>query len=117
MPAVPFRCDAIRCGLANLMLLFGAHHRLVHESGFRIEKDYRDRWFFKRPDGRAVPACGYRAEDMRDDEVDATGGYFPAHPSAEGFAGTHTSAEGLYAGLINPPPAHDRRMAATRSSP
>ena len=39
------------------MLLCTQHHRLVHEGGFRIEKDYRDRWFFKRPDGRAVPAC------------------------------------------------------------
>ncbi|MGH8166710.1 MAG: DUF222 domain-containing protein, partial [Woeseiaceae bacterium] len=42
--------------LANLMLLCSKHHTLVHEGGFRIEKDYRDRWFFKRPDGRAVPA-------------------------------------------------------------
>src|SRR5690606_34002367 len=55
--------------LSNLMLLCSQHHRLVHEGGFRIEKDYRDRWFFKRPDGRAVPACGYRAEDMTDDDV------------------------------------------------
>src|SRR5690606_41503731 len=53
--------------LANLMLLCSKHHTLVHEGGFRIEKDYRDRWFFRRPDGRAVPACGYRAADMRDD--------------------------------------------------
>ena len=56
--------------LGNLMLLCIQHHRLVHERGFGIEKDYRDRWFFKRPDGRAVPACGYRPEDMSDDDVD-----------------------------------------------
>jgi hypothetical protein len=41
-----------------------------------IEKDCRDRWFFKRPDGLAVPACGYRQKDMRDDEVDTVGEYF-----------------------------------------
>jgi hypothetical protein len=62
--------------LANTMLLCTAHHRLVHEGGFRIEKDYQDRWFFKRPDGRAVPSCGYRPEDVLDDDV---------HTSAEGW--------------------------------
>jgi hypothetical protein len=71
--------------LTNLMLLCTQHHRLVHEGGFRIEKDYRDRWFFKRPDGRAVPACGYRAENMRDDDVDAAAEYLHSHASAEGF--------------------------------
>lgn len=35
-----------------------------------IERDYRDRWFFKRPDGRAVPACGYRAAAMVDDDIE-----------------------------------------------
>jgi hypothetical protein len=49
----------------------------VHEGGFHIEKDYQDRWFFKRPDGRAVPPCGYRPEDVLDDDV---------HPSAEGLS-------------------------------
>jgi hypothetical protein len=73
--------------LANLMLLCSKHHTLVHEGGFRIEKDYRDRWFFRRPDGRAVPACGYRATDTRDDDVTTEDDYFVAHPSV------HTSAE------------------------
>jgi hypothetical protein len=64
----------------------------VHEGGFRIEKDYRDRWFFKRPDGRAVPSCGYRPEDMLDEDV---------HPSAEGWR--NPSAEGLLMSLHTPP--------------
>ncbi len=55
--------------LENLLLLCERHHRLVHEGGFRIERDYQNQWFFKRPDGRAVPACGYRAQDMLDDGV------------------------------------------------
>jgi hypothetical protein len=71
--------------LANLMLLCTAHHRLVHEGGFRIAKDYRDQWFFKRPDGRAVPACGYRPEDMRDDDVDLADEYIRGYASAEGL--------------------------------
>ena len=54
----------------NLMLLCSRHHRLVHEGGYRIEHDYRNRWFFKRPDGIAVPACGYRPGDMVDDDIE-----------------------------------------------
>ena len=45
--------------LDNLMLLCTKHHTLVHEGGFRIEKDFNDRWYFQRPDGIAVPECGY----------------------------------------------------------
>ena len=55
--------------LENLMLLCSQHHKLVHEGGFAIERDYQNQWFFKRPDGRAVPACGYRTQDMTDDGV------------------------------------------------
>ena len=49
--------------LDNLMLLCSQHHKLVHEGGFAIERDYQNHWFFKRPDGRAVPACGYHPND------------------------------------------------------
>ena len=55
--------------LENLMLLCSQHHKLVHDGGFTIERDYQNRWFFKRPDGRAVPACGYHAEDIMDDDI------------------------------------------------
>jgi hypothetical protein len=68
------------------MLLCSTHHTLVHEGGFRIEKDYRDRWFFRRPDGRAVPACGYRPEDVTDDGARTAVEYFNDNPSAEGWA-------------------------------
>ena len=52
--------------LANTMLLCTAHHRLVHEGGYRIARDYQGQWYFRRPDGRAVPAHGYRPEDVND---------------------------------------------------
>ena len=52
--------------LDNLMLLCTKHHTLVHEGGFRIEKDFRDRWCFVRPDGIAVPDCGYHSRDVLD---------------------------------------------------
>ena len=52
--------------LANLMLLCTKHHTLVHEGGFRIEKDFNDDWSFMRPDGIAVPRCGYHRQDFSD---------------------------------------------------
>ena len=76
--------------LDNLVLLCSAHHKLCHEGSFTIGKDYRDRWFFRRPDGRAVPPSGYRLADMTDDDVWTEGEYVGAHPSAEGFAPEHT---------------------------
>lgn len=69
--------------LANLMLLCSKHHALVHEGGFTIEKDYRDCWFFRRPDGIAVPACGYRPEDTTDDGVETANEYLEGDTSAE----------------------------------
>ena len=77
--------------LDNLLLLCSRHHRLVHEGGFSIERDYQNHWFFKRPDGRAVPGCGYQAQDMIDDyidDVDVITGELSRvinYPSAEGF--------------------------------
>jgi Domain of unknown function (DUF222)/HNH endonuclease len=56
--------------LDNLLLLCSQHHRLVHEGGFRIGRDYQNHWFFQRPDGRAVPSCGYRAQDVIDESID-----------------------------------------------
>jgi hypothetical protein len=56
--------------LDNLMLLCSQHHKLVHEGGFAIQRDYQNHWFFKRPDGRAVPACGYHTRDIIDDDAE-----------------------------------------------
>lgn len=75
--------------LANLLLLCNAHHRLVHEGGFRIEKDYRDRWCVLRPDGIAVPSCGYRPEDVTD--TPPANDSHSGNPSAEGLS-TKTDA-------------------------
>jgi hypothetical protein len=54
--------------LDNLTLLCSHHHRLVHEGGFQIVMDHRGQPFFRRPDGRAVPACGYRPADRIDED-------------------------------------------------
>jgi len=52
------------------MLLCSQHHKLIHEGGFTIERDFQNRWFFRRPDGKAVPACGYCVTDTIDDYDD-----------------------------------------------
>lgn len=53
----------------NLILLCSAHHRRVHEGGYEIRKDHAGNRYFRRPDGRAVPACGYRLDDVEDCDV------------------------------------------------
>ncbi len=58
--------DGGETAVDKLMLLCSKHHKLVHEGGFRIGKDFQDRWAFFRPDGIAVPDCGYHAADVID---------------------------------------------------
>jgi hypothetical protein len=70
--------------LDTLMLICDKHHRLLHEGDYRIIKDYQDKWTFVRPDGIAIPECGYHAEDMTDDDVDDISKAVK-HPSREGL--------------------------------
>ena len=80
--------------LENLMLLCTKHHTLVHEGGFRIAKDFQDRWYFQRPDGIAVPECGYSTNDTVDDDI------YPLHenPPAGGMLSVAENT-------VNEPPA------------
>jgi len=55
----------------QLMLLCSKHHTMVHEGGFRIDRDFLGNWSFFRPDGIAVPDCGYHSRDMLDDDIGA----------------------------------------------
>jgi hypothetical protein len=59
--------DGGETSVDNLVLLCSYHHRLLHEGGYRIRRDYRGEWYFVRADGRAIPRCGYRAADYSDD--------------------------------------------------
>jgi len=53
--------------LDNMVLLCSRHHQLVHEGGYSIHRDQHGSRYFERPDGRAVPACGYHPSDWQDD--------------------------------------------------
>jgi hypothetical protein len=51
----------------NLTLLCTYHHRLLHEGGFKVEREGHETLRFLRADGRAIPRGGYRLEDFVDD--------------------------------------------------
>jgi hypothetical protein len=79
--------------LDNLLLLCSRHHRLVHEGGFRIDTDFQDSWIFRRPDGIAVPACGYRNADRVDDGLESKINDLHATPRRrDGIDANETSA-------------------------
>ena len=40
---------------------------MLHEGGYRIQRDYQGEHYFVRADGRAIPRCGYRVDDYVDD--------------------------------------------------
>jgi hypothetical protein len=67
--------DGGETGLDNLVLLCSYHHRLLHEGGYRIRRDHQGEYYFVRADGRAIPRCGYLADDCTDDA--------PENPSME----------------------------------
>ena len=68
--------------LDNLTLLCTHHHRLLHEGGFRVEREQGGALRFQRADGRTIPRFGYRVEDFIDDDGDNDAA---PSPSREGF--------------------------------
>jgi hypothetical protein len=73
------------------MLLCSYHHRLLHEGGYRIASDANGDRYFRRPDGRAIPRCGYRLGDVLDDGVEV----------AALCGDENTSAEAWLAAVVN----------------
>ena len=82
------------------MLLCTTHHTLVHEGGFRIEKDLQDQWYFMRPDGIAVPPTGYHSRDMIDEDTGEVSSLYENPPRG----GLLSMAENFVSEL--PPPAY-----------
>lgn len=85
--------------LENLSLLCTVHHRLLHEGGFKIEREGDGELRFLRADGRAIPRGGYRLEDFTDDGCTADEAVDDPdrNPPREGFctATVHTHENGV----------------------
>jgi len=64
--------DGGETSVENMVLLCSQHHRMVHEGGYSILSDHAGSLYFKRPDGKAVPDCGYNANDWLDECVNPT---------------------------------------------
>ena len=62
--------DGGETGLDNLVQLCRHHHRLVHEGGFRCEKDDQGKIVFKNEFGEIIPETGYRPIPHRDIIID-----------------------------------------------
>jgi len=78
--------DGGETAVDQLMLLCTKHHTLIHEGGFRIDKDFANNWTFFRPDGIAVPEVGYHAHDMVDEGIaDPVSGECYANPPRGGL--------------------------------
>ncbi len=56
--------DGGETSVENMVLLCSNHHKLVHEGGYSVSRDQSGELFFRRPDGKAVPHCGYRLDDQ-----------------------------------------------------
>jgi len=59
--------DGGKTDIENTLLLCSQHHRLLHEGRYSIHRLADGRFEFRRPDGRVIPRCGYRADDAAPD--------------------------------------------------
>jgi hypothetical protein len=41
--------------LANTLLLCSKHHRLLHEGGYSIRKNFEGNWSFRTDNGKVIP--------------------------------------------------------------
>ena len=67
--------------LGNMMLLYSSHHRLLHEGGYTIHKNFEGAWYFRSGNGKMIPeATGYRANPSREGFMESG---LPSEPVAE----------------------------------
>lgn len=62
--------DGGESSLGNTLLLCSKHHRLHHEGGYEILKDYRDNWYFVTATRRTIPEVPMYRPDEYDAETD-----------------------------------------------
>ncbi len=98
--------------LDNLLTLCTTHHALVHEGGFRIQRHPDGRYYFVRPNGRAVEAAP--PEHENEDAVRETPAvYRIAPPSAEDGSLSYP----LAAPSVEDSPTYSRYSLYTEDAP
>ena len=61
--------DGGETSLANTLLLCRRHHRLLHEGGYTIDKNFEGDWKFKTANGKVIPNSPIFKEDYYDDPL------------------------------------------------
>jgi hypothetical protein len=64
----------------NTLLLCSTHHRLLHEGGFTIQKNFAGEWYFRNGDGKALPQFPAPAPSLPIAPAN------PDNPSRDGYA-------------------------------
>lgn len=49
--------DGGETSLANTLLLCSRHHRLLHEGGYTIQKNFAGDWYFRNRNGKVIPGA------------------------------------------------------------
>jgi hypothetical protein len=71
--------DGGETSLANTLLLCGRHHRLLHEGGYTIGKNFEGKWSFLTANGKIIPDSPIFKEDYYDNPLEND-------PSRDGLA-------------------------------
>ncbi len=59
--------DGGETSLANTILICSTHHRLLHEGGYTIQKDYEGNWSFRTSAGKIIPNAPVFTEGYYDE--------------------------------------------------
>jgi hypothetical protein len=63
----------------NTLLLCSTHHRLLHEGGFTIQKNFAGEWYFRNSNARALPQYPAPAQSQLPNSADSP------NPSRDGY--------------------------------
>ena len=90
--------DGGETSLANTMLLCSKHHRLLHEGGYTIQRNFEGKWSFKTGNGKVIPELPmFRADYYENPSRDGFGSdqeipheeHFVREPMANYTAAVH----------------------------
>jgi hypothetical protein len=73
-------------GMDNTLLLCSTHHRLLHEGGFTIQKNFAGEWYFRNDDGKALPQFPAPALPIEPELSLPIDPANPDNPSRDGYA-------------------------------